>query len=195
MMFRILVLLTQLQSVLMFQCISTPSTSIAALRRKTATDLVSDLHAVVEISSATPNYISGMSSTLLASETESWRQYVPLAVSIAVIFDILLGSPLANLALGPMRRASEAGSMGDSANNSGGSGNSLFSAFGDTGNSAASKSKERVDSEAIAKAAYEEAMNKLELRKFLEENKTNEQRYEDMRKKIDKQLDELDGLN
>jgi hypothetical protein len=85
--------------------------------------------------------------------------------------------------------------MGDSANNSGGSGNSLFSAFGDTGNSAASKSKERVDSEAIAKAAYEEAMNKLELRKFLEENKTNEQRYEDMRKKIDKQLDELDGLN
>lgn len=45
--------------------------------------------------------ISEQSATLLIAESnESWRQYVPLVVSFGVILDILLGSPLANLALG-----------------------------------------------------------------------------------------------
>jgi hypothetical protein len=35
-------------------------------------------------------------------------------------------------------------------------------------------------------------MGTLELRRFLEENKTDEQRYEEVRKKIDSQMDELD---
>jgi hypothetical protein len=39
-------------------------------------------------------------SLLIAESNESWRQYVPLVVSFGVILDILLGSPLANLALG-----------------------------------------------------------------------------------------------
>ena len=49
--------------------------------------------------------ISTITSSLLLSEdgsVESWRQYVPLVVSVGVIVDILLGSPLANLALAPM---------------------------------------------------------------------------------------------
>ncbi len=41
---------------------------------------------------------------MLISATEGWRQYVPLVVSVGVILDILLGSPIANLALGPMVR-------------------------------------------------------------------------------------------
>lgn len=138
---------------------------------------------------------------LVSSETESWRQYVPLVVSVAVIIDILLGSPLANLALGPMRRASEKGATGD--NNSqdgsdngaaGAGGGSLFSSFGGNGGGkVVDKSKERVDSEAIAQAAIDKARNTLELKRFLEENKTDEQRYEEVRKKIERQMKELDG--
>jgi hypothetical protein len=119
-----------------------------------------------------------------------------LVVSVAVIIDILLGSPLANLAIEPMRRASERGSTGDSSRDSGSGnvpgGNSLFSYIGDAKNSGTSKSKERVDSEAIAKAALDKARNTLELKQFLEENKTNEQKYDEIRRKIDKQMDELD---
>ena len=133
-----------------------------------------------------------MSSVVLASDGESWRQYVPLVVSIGVIIDILLGSPLANLALGPMKRASEKGSGEDSDNNISTGGNSLFSAFGSNNSSTVDKSKERVDSEAIAQAAIDKARNTLELKRFLEENKTNEQRYDEIRRKIDKQLDELE---
>lgn len=138
---------------------------------------------------------------LLSSETtESWRQYVPLVVSVAVIIDILLGSPLANLALGPMRRASEKGAAGDNNSQEGGGdtiiggGGSLFSSLGGNNtNNAVDKSKERVDSEAIAQAAIDKARNTLELKRFLEENKTDEQRYEEVRKKIERQMDELDN--
>ena len=44
-------------------------------------------------------------SLLLAQE--SWRQYIPLAVSAVVIVDILLGSPLLNLVVAPMKRQAE----------------------------------------------------------------------------------------
>lgn len=48
-------------------------------------------------------YLSS-TSTLVAA-TDEWRQYVPLIVISLVLVDIVLGSPLANLALAPMRRA------------------------------------------------------------------------------------------
>ena len=145
---------------------------------------------------------TAVTSILLSEDVESWRQYVPLVVSVAVIIDILLGSPLANMALAPMKRASEKGVTGDSdgdgsSSGGGGGGGSLFSAFGGSSDGGgedkvASRSKERVDSEAIAQAALDKAMGTLELKRFLEENKTDEQRYEDVRKKIDQQLMELD---
>lgn len=148
--------------------------------------LVPDINAILDSASdASPD----VSSILLASDGESWRQYVPLVVSCGVIIDILLGSPLANLALGPMKRATQKGSGENS--DSSVTGNSLFSAFGSDVDTV-SKSKERVDSEAIAQAAIDKARNTLELKQFLEENKTNEQRYDEIRRKIDKQLDELD---
>mmetsp|Transcript_23108 Transcript_23108/g.48342 ORF Transcript_23108/g.48342 Transcript_23108/m.48342 type:complete len:214 (+) Transcript_23108:107-748(+) len=152
------------------------------------------------ISSSFPSTITvTTSSIILSSEGESWRQYVPLAVSCLVIIDILLGSPIANLALEPMRRASEKGATGDnkqSGDDTDSSGGSLFSPY--TGKSDYSsgvesgRGTERVDSNAIAQAALDKAMGTLELKRFLEENKTDEQRYEDVRKKLDQQMRELD---
>ena len=164
------------------------------LHRRASTSLGTHINADDAISAS---QLQSAASTILASDTESWRQYVPLAVSVGVIVDILLGSPLANLALGPMRRASEKGASGDSDDNDTGAagGGSLFSAFGglDAGSGkAVDRSKERVDSEAIARAALDKASGTLELRRFLDENKTDEQRYEEVRREIDKQMDELD---
>jgi len=139
---------------------------------------------------------------LTAEKLAEWRQYVPLVVSVGVILDILLGSPLANMALGPMKRASEKGVGGDSTNrnesddNSNSGGSSLFSAFSGSNNNLSSgggsRGKERVDSEAIAQAALNKALNTLELKRFLEENKTDEQKYEEVRRKIDKQMEDLE---
>jgi hypothetical protein len=141
-----------------------------------------DMIPSTEVQQQLSTSISTITSSLLLSDdgsVESWRQYVPLAVSVGVILDILLGSPVANLALAPMKRASEQGSGSDS-NRNGGEDKAL------------SRSKERVDSEAIAQAALDKAMGTLELKRFLEENKTPEQKYEDVRKKIDRQMQELE---
>lgn len=139
-------------------------------------------------------------SIISSSEGESWRQYVPLAVSCLVIIDILLGSPFANLALEPMKRASEKGAAGDNKQSGDDgdteSGGSLFSPY--TGKSDYSsgvesgRGTERVDTNAIAQAALDKAMGTLELKRFLEENKTDEQKYEDVRKMLDQQMMELD---
>mmetsp|Transcript_27885 Transcript_27885/g.56916 ORF Transcript_27885/g.56916 Transcript_27885/m.56916 type:complete len:224 (-) Transcript_27885:206-877(-) len=169
-----------------------PSARIRPIKKSTTLGLTPEVDGLVR------NSVSNTASVLLSSETESWRQYVPLVVSVGVIIDILLGSPLANIALGPMRRASEKGATGDSNRDcsaENGGGGSLFSGLGGTtGNSKIDigKNKERVDSEAIAQAAIDKARNTLELKRFLEENKTNEQRYDEMRRKIDKQMNELD---
>ena len=53
-------------------------------------------------------------------------------------------------------------------------------------------SNERVDAEAIGKAAVDRARYSMELRNFLEENKTQEQKYDDIRKKIDRAAEEFD---
>ena len=153
---------------------------------------------------------SSVASSMLLSVVEGdaeWRQYVPLVVSVGVIVDILLGSPVANAALGPMKRASEKGasggnSWGGTGNGGGGDasgGGSLFSSLdggrmsgGGGVDGRSGRGKERVDSEAIARATLNKAINTLELKRFLEENKTDEQRYEEVRKKIDRQMSELD---
>ena len=198
-------ILTQISSILAFRCGSGTVHVSSRLRhsikrtspyanknfhqRTSPISFAPGIHNILDFPSNSP---PDTSSILLASDGESWRQYVPLVVSVGVIIDILLGSPLANLALGPMKRASQKGSGEDSDSGNMG-GNSLFSAFGsDVDTGSVSKSKERVDSEAIAQAAIDKARNTLELKRYLEENKTNEQRYDDIRRKIDKQLDDLD---
>ena len=170
--------------------------SIISSRSRSSSSSKLDMIPDTEIQQQLSTSISTITSSLLLSEdgsVESWRQYVPLVVSVGVIIDILLGSPLANLALAPMKRASEQGSGGETDDNDDGSGGgSLFSSFGEGEDKAQSRSKERVDSEAIAQAALDKAMGTLELKRFLEENKSDEERYEDVRKKIDRQMQELD---
>lgn len=52
--------------------------------------------------------------------------------------------------------------------------------------------KERVDSEQVAQAALDKARNTLELRDYLDQQKTDWNRMEEMRKKMDQQVVELD---
>ena len=140
-------------------------------------------------------------STLLAVSQE-WRQYVPLVVICLVLVDIVLGSPLANLALSPMRRAAEKaedqqgrdGDDGGQAGSNFGLGKALNPNLGGGGD-VLKNPKERVDTASIAQGTLDKARGTLELMEYLENNKSNEQLYEEARKKMDKQFEELDGKN
>ena len=52
--------------------------------------------------------------------------------------------------------------------------------------------KERIDSEKVAQVALDKARSTLELRNYLEEQKTDWDRMEEMRKKMDQQMAEMD---
>ena len=119
------------------------------------------------------------SSTILLAE-ETWRQYVPLAVSLLVIVDILLGSPAANSILG-MVRAQEDAQEGDDSNDKTRRNKVVVQTKG-----------ERIDSEQLANAALERARNALEWNTEKERLKTDADRMEDLRKKMDNQLREFD---
>jgi hypothetical protein len=114
------------------------------------------------------------SSSIMVS-AETWRQYVPLTVSVGIIIDILLGSPFANKILAPMRPEGE----GDEGKK-------------DKKNDGKPKSKARIDAELIAKRAVDKANNTLELRNFLEERKTDYDRMEEMKRKLDATMQDLD---
>lgn len=114
-------------------------------------------------------------SSVLIS-VESWRQYVPLVVSVGVIVDILLGSPLANMALAPMKRQTQ----------------------DEEGNDKQEKtplrvsSKSRIDAGKVAEEALNKAQNVLELRKFLDERKTDYDRMQDMKNELDASMQDID---
>lgn len=97
-------------------------------------------------------------ATETASSIDNLRQYVPLGVSVLVIIDILLGSPMANGLLNKARPTAN-----DTTNE-------LLN-FDDT-NSRQSQnnkpSKERIDSQKVAQAAIQRARYTLELRSFLD---------------------------
>jgi len=114
------------------------------------------------------------SSFLTLSAEESWRQYVPLVVSVGIIIDILLGNPLASAVLKPMRPEEESG--------------------GEEKDKKANrpKSKARIDAELVARQALDKANNTLELRKFLDERKTDYDRMEDMKRELDSSMQDLD---
>lgn len=145
---------------------------------------------------ATLNTMDTMStihqSTFLIAETAEWRQYVVLFVVVGVLLDIVLGSPLANIALAPMRRAAEKSDVEE-----GGASDGMKEGGIDGGINAkkafARNPRERVDSEAIGQEALQKARYSMELRQFLEENKTDKQRYEEMMKKIDAEAAAFDS--
>mmetsp|Transcript_1791 Transcript_1791/g.3900 ORF Transcript_1791/g.3900 Transcript_1791/m.3900 type:complete len:204 (+) Transcript_1791:94-705(+) len=111
------------------------------------------------------------SSSLLVS-VESWRQYVPLVISFGIIIDIVLGNPLANAVLKPMRP--EEGKDNEEKNDN------------------KPRSRARVDAELIAQQALDKANNTLELRNFLEERKTDYDRMEEMKRKLDSTMQDMD---
>ena len=141
-------------------------------------------------------------SSLLIAE-ESWRQYVPLVVSVLIIIDILLGSPAANAVLAPLRRAEQAeedGSAEQKTPPSAESNTSLLgklfggvnaesdASIGDGGQ----RRRERIDSDKVAQAAIDKARSTLELKQFLEERKTDWDRMEEMKRKLDSDMQDLD---
>lgn len=113
--------------------------------------------------------------TVFATTEETWRQYVPLGVSIAVIVDILLGSPVANAALSVARKDEQQNEESSS----------------DRGKqqrtATATTTKERIDSKQVAQDAVNRARNTLELRNFLDSNKSDWDRMEEMKRKMDEQ--------
>uniref|UniRef100_A0A7S2XR90 Uncharacterized protein n=1 Tax=Attheya septentrionalis TaxID=420275 RepID=A0A7S2XR90_9STRA len=109
---------------------------------------------------------------------EEWRQYVPLGTALLVIVDILLGSPVANSIMAPMKQASE------EANNE---------KNGGTASTPRRRNpKERVDTNGVAQAALDRARNSMELRSFLEAQKTDWDRMNDIRKTLDSQTSQLE---
>ena len=56
----------------------------------------------------------------------------------------------------------------------------------------ASKRRERVDTEAIGREALDQAYASMELRRYLEENMTPEQRLQEIRNKMDDQMSQVD---
>lgn len=115
--------------------------------------------------------------SIIISAAEGLRQYVPLVVISGVLLDIVLGSPVANGLLAPMRRQA----MGEE---EGGEGSSKENYM--------KNPKERIDCDASAQAALDKARNSMELRRFLEENKTDIQRAADARDAFDKQAEKFD---
>lgn len=127
-------------------------------------------------------------STSLLVATESWRQYVFPIVTAGVLIDIVLGSPVANSVLKPLRGDAVDGS--DQGKNQGSS-SSMFgnnkSKFDQT------KLKERIDSDQVAKAAVARAQNALELRRYLDNRKTDQDRMNEIKKQLDAGMQDFDS--
>lgn len=150
----------------------------------------SSIYAVVD-----PHNLLAMSelpsiSMAEAITAESWRQYVPLAVSSFVILDILLGSPFVNLLMKPLRDATEQQEASSSKGSSPRGGMKVPMVNSD--DVLKSKRKERIDSDKVAQAAIDRARNTLELRSFLESRKSDWDRMEEMKKSLDKEMQNLD---
>lgn len=98
-------------------------------------------------------------------------------MSVGVIGDILLGSPLANMIMAPMRP----GNREDEE-----------TVLEKKSRPKVDTSKERIDTEKYAQAAINKARNTLELRQFLDERKTDWDKMEDMKKKLDADMQDWD---
>jgi hypothetical protein len=129
----------------------------------------------------------------VASEASSWRQYVPLVVSSFVLLDIVLGSPAANSLIRlTQQQVDDQHSNADSNTQ----GNESTTAAQTTLNSVANTvdiNKPRIDVDAVVKQALDKADNVKMLRSYLEENKTDWDRMEDIRREQDRLMDRLDN--
>ena len=122
-----------------------------------------------------PSVFESASSLTIADAT--WRQYVAFALISGVLLDIVLGSPLANIALKPLKGDEEDGAAGDDSKDV---------------KLAMDRSKERIDTEQYAQAAIDRAQSALELRKFLDERKSDWEKMEEIKRKLDSEMQDLD---
>lgn len=119
---------------------------------------------------------STLESTTVTQALEGeWRQYISLAVVVGVLVDIVLGSPLANAALKPLRGAQE----------------QLHENFGSE-KVVGLGSKERIDTDKVAQEAIDKARNVLELRNYLESRKSDWDRLEELKRDVDNTMQSLD---
>lgn len=188
-----ILLLLLLQSYLSTAFINSCPSTITRYRPQESTNLKKHLTRVVSSKQQKPLYLSPELTTsssiielnnnaffilLSSKEVAEWRQYVPLVVSCLVILDILLGSPIANLALAPMKRQ-----VDDNDNNT----NKEVST-----KEISSKKRERVDSDKVVQDALERSRNIRELRDYLETRKTDSDNISEVRRKFDNQLEKMD---
>jgi hypothetical protein len=158
-------------------------------RSSTATTALS-LHGGLD-SDLSQSLLSPSSSILLCEEA-SWRQYVSVVVIGLVLIDILLGSPFAKSLLNKARPEN----MSDEVD-----GNNRPSALGSSRESTPNPArgsysrKPRIDVDGYAKAALERAEGVAQLREYLDAQKTDWDRMEDMKRQMDQKMQELDRKN
>ncbi|KAI2497916.1 hypothetical protein MHU86_16572 [Fragilaria crotonensis] len=126
---------------------------------------------------ASPSVSASSSSFLMLlsnNSVESWREYVPLVVSAAVMVDIAMGRPVANAIMKPLSQQASSPSENTDAMTK-------------------TNPKERVDTERIAQEALNQAYASMELRRYLDENKTEAQRLQEIRQRMDAELRQVDA--
>lgn len=124
-------------------------------------------------------------TTTAAASAATWKQYLSLGVILIVVLDIVLGSPLLNMVTAPLKRKillEEDSTSSTTTSNMG----DYQSRLGTT--TRWDKGKERVDTEAIAKEALDKANSAIGLRDYLERNKTDKDRMEQLQREIDRKL-------
>jgi hypothetical protein len=135
------------------------------------------------------------SSSIMLCQEDSWRQYVSVVVIGLVLIDVLLGSPFAKSLLNKARPEN----MSDEVD-----GNNRPSALGSSrestpnparGRASSYSRKPRIDVDGYAKAALERAEGVAQLREYLDAQKTDWDRMEDMKRQMDQKMQELDRKN
>ena len=145
-----------------------------SLHVTTTTTVMTRLH-IPDLSVVTATTETGSSFSI-----DSIRQYIPLGVSVLVIIDILLGSPVANGILNQLRPATT-----DTTNK--GSNNDATTR--ESPNNNIPLSKERIDSQKVAQDAIQRARYTLELRAFLDAQRDP---VVELQRKMDQQAADLE---
>lgn len=129
---------------------------------------------------------------IISADVSEFRQYAPLVVSLIVILDILLGSPLVNLILVPMRRQAFDESSDDIVKDDDFKRNKSFQS---TASTPMEKVGERIDCDQFAQEVIEKARSQQELINYMQSRKSNSDRIMEVKRKFDNQLERFDNEN
>jgi hypothetical protein len=125
-------------------------------------------------SAAYSSLLSSLSSVEATSLSSSLSlptiqpSYISLLIILLVLLDIVLGSPMANILLSPLKSQLSNDATNTNAVSSNNSSSSL----------------ERIDSQAVAQRALDKAMAVTQLRDYLESQKSDYDRIQDIQKQI-----------